>query len=60
MVTLLAGLSREMAHTFPGTVTLYLDANFPFFDGFPLLPHLSHVDGRKRDIAYYYADSMGP
>ena len=25
----------------------YLDANFPFYNGFPLLPHLSHNDGKK-------------
>ena len=29
-----------------GITISYLDANFPFFDGFPLLPHLSHNDGR--------------
>jgi len=33
-----------------------LDANFPFFDGFPILPHLSHNDGNKIDIAFYYGD----
>ncbi|MDG1435070.1 MAG: hypothetical protein P8Q41_13710 [Saprospiraceae bacterium] len=32
----------------------YLDANFPFIDGFPLLPHLSHKDGRKVDLSFYY------
>ncbi|MEO0338163.1 MAG: hypothetical protein AAF242_03020 [Bacteroidota bacterium] len=32
----------------------YLDANFPFMDGFPLLPHLSHDDGRKLDLAFVY------
>lgn len=32
----------------------YLDANFPFLDGFPLLPHLSHNDGRKVDLCFYY------
>ncbi len=34
----------------------YLDANFPFFDGFPLLPHLSHSDGKKIDISFMYLD----
>jgi len=34
----------------------YLDANFPFIDGFPLLPHLSHNDGRKIDLAFYYSE----
>ncbi len=34
----------------------YLDANFPFMDGFPLLPHLSHNDGKKVDISFMYLD----
>lgn len=32
----------------------YLDANFPFINGFPLLPHLSHDDGKKVDISFQY------
>ncbi len=32
----------------------YLDANFPFIDGFPLIPHLSHNDGKKLDLAFRY------
>jgi hypothetical protein len=59
LVPLLAELSGEVDRVLPGTRTLYLDANFPFLNGFPLLPHLSHDDGRKLDIAYYYADSAG-
>lgn len=58
---------RDLANTlaaridaeFPGTTTLALDANFPFLDGFPMLPHLSHADGRKLDIAFYYTDTNG-
>lgn len=34
----------------------YLDASFPFFDGFPLLPHRSHDDGEKIDLAFFYVD----
>ena len=34
----------------------YLDANFPFLNGFPLVPHLSHSDGRKLDVAFFYND----
>lgn len=34
----------------------YLDANFPFLKGFPLLPHLSHNDGKKIDISLMYLD----
>jgi len=44
---------------YPSTVTLLLDGNFPFFDGFPLLPHLSHDDGEKADLAFYYRDEGG-
>ena len=32
----------------------YLDANFPFVNKFPLLPHLSHNDGRKIDLSLIY------
>lgn len=35
---------------------LYLDAQHPFFDGWPLVPHLSHSDGRKLDIALLWKD----
>jgi hypothetical protein len=48
--------AAKMATEFPDTKTLVLDANFPFFDDFPLLPHLSHNDGRKADLAFYYED----
>lgn len=44
---------------FPGTTTLVLDAGFPFVTGFPLLPHLSHDDGQKADLAFYYRDAAG-
>ncbi len=40
--------------TYPRTTLFYLDANFPFIDGFPLLPHKSHDDGEKLDIAFLY------
>lgn len=59
MATIAKGLARHMDDRFPGTVTLTLDANLPFLDGFPLVPHLSHADGRKLDFAFYYADLNG-
>ncbi|MFT5336367.1 MAG: CheY-like chemotaxis protein [Luteibaculaceae bacterium] len=37
----------------------FLDANFPFIDGFPLLPHLSHNDGQKIDISFLYETQQG-
>ena len=46
--------ATQMSLTDPGTVTLALDGGFPFLDGMPLLPHLSHHDGKKLDFAFYY------
>ena len=37
----------------------YLDANFPFIDKFPLLPHLSHNDGKKIDVSLVYENPNG-
>ena len=37
-----------------GIKLVYLDANFPFIDKFPLLPHLSHNDGKKIDLSLVY------
>lgn len=51
--------AEEMDRRHPGTETLVLDANFPFFDGFPLLPHLSHDDGDKVDLAFFYRNETG-
>ena len=42
---------------YPEIKLIYLDANFPFFDGFPLLPHLSHNDGKKIDISFIYENN---
>lgn len=45
----------DVANKMDNSVTLfYLDANFPFLDGFPLLPHRSHDDGGKLDLAFIY------
>ncbi len=48
----------HMQEKFPESKIQYLDACFPFIDGFPLLPHWSHSDGRKIDLAYYYMDAQ--
>jgi len=37
----------------------YLDASFPFINKFPLLPHLSHNDGKKIDISFVYENAHG-
>jgi hypothetical protein len=55
MKALAQTLSEAVNRRFPETLTIALDGNFPFIDGFPLLPHLSHDDGRKLDMAFYYS-----
>jgi hypothetical protein len=52
-------VAEEMNVKYPGTTINYLDGNFPFRDGFPLIPHLSHNDGRKLDLAFCYSDVSG-
>ena len=42
-----------------GIKMVYLDANFPFIDKFPLLPHLSHNDGKKIDVTLIYENNNG-
>lgn len=49
-------MASDLARQYPGLIVAYLDAGFPFFDGFPLPPHLSHYDGRRIDVAYLYKD----
>ncbi|MFT5891554.1 MAG: hypothetical protein ACI9Y7_001659 [Dokdonia sp.] len=55
----LASISDKVSKTYPGIEIHCLDANFPFFDGFPLPPHLSHKDGKKLDISLFYEDDKG-
>lgn len=43
-----------MQMAYPESVITYLDANFPFINGFPMLPHLSHNNGKKLDLAFFY------
>ncbi len=47
-------LAARVAAQHPGTKTRTLDGNFPFFEDFPLLPHLSHDDGGTLDLAFYW------
>lgn len=49
----------EKANSENSNFTLcYLDANFPFFNHFPLIPHLSHNDGKKLDLAFCYWNKL--
>lgn len=50
-------VANKMNKKHPGIVIAYLDANFPYINKFPLLPHLSHNDGKKLDLAFLYIDS---
>ena len=54
---LLKDVSLDLRKENPQLEIHCLDANFPFWDGFPLLPHLSHRDGKKLDISLMYQDS---
>lgn len=62
VLEIVLALGDEIGRRFPGSQVTALEANFPFVDGFPLLPHLSHRDGRKVDLAYFYrkADTSAP
>jgi len=51
----LESIALNLPQSVDGEISItYLDAGFPFIDGFPLLPHLSHDDGRKIDVAFIY------
>jgi hypothetical protein len=58
-LALITELDQVMAKRFPGSGVTILEGSFPFLDGFPLPPHLSHHDGRKVDLAYFYRDASG-
>lgn len=47
-------IGNEFGKQNSGIILVYLDANFPFIDKFPLLPHLSHNDGKKIDVSLIY------
>jgi hypothetical protein len=59
MQKVLTSISLKIKKESPSLKVIYLDANFPFFDGFPLLPHLSHNDGKKIDISFIYQTRKG-
>lgn len=55
----LEAISKSLEEKHKGVKLVYLDANFPFIDGFPLLPHLSHNDGKKVDLCFIYSTPDG-
>lgn len=58
-------VAAKIGEKHPGFQLNYFDANFPFRlgigpfreKGFPLLPHISHSDGRKLDMGLVYRDA---
>jgi hypothetical protein len=48
---------QNLNEKYPGAAIKYMDANFPFINNYPLLPHISHHDGKKLDIAFCYTDN---
>ncbi|MGR3540360.1 MAG: hypothetical protein ACU0BS_02890 [Hasllibacter sp.] len=50
-------LAAALDARFPGTVTETLDAGFPL--PMPMIPHLSHGDGRQLDLALWWRDAEG-
>jgi hypothetical protein len=56
---MLSALAKAMNRVSPGTTVAYLDAGFPFLDGFPMFPHVLHDDGRSVDLAFFYTNSRG-
>lgn len=54
VASLLDTMAGDLVRSLPNTRVRYLDAGFPFGWGMPMLPHLSHGDGRKVDLAFFY------
>lgn len=49
-------IAQDFQKQYPGIKMVYTDANFPFIDGFPLLPHRYHLDGKKIDFDFVYQE----
>lgn len=60
MNAVLTDVANLFAERHPDIKVVYYDACFPFFDRFPLLPHLSHKDGKKVDLALIYKKDGNP
>ena len=56
LLSSLEQISIELKKENPNIKIGYLDACFPLYNGFPLFPHLSHNDGQKIDLAFYYKE----
>ena len=52
-------ISTNLKSRNPKVKIRFLDAGFPFSNKFPMLPHLSHNDGRKLDLSLVYENASG-
>lgn len=52
-------IAKQFNNKYPNLRLIHLDANFPFFNHFPLIPHLSHHDGKKIDLSFVYQSEEG-
>jgi hypothetical protein len=52
MQSVLNDISIKVSKELSDISLIYLEANFPFFDGFPSLPHLSYNDEKNRHFIY--------
>ncbi len=50
-------VAEQMQEKFPGAAIWFMDANFPFIDGYPLHPHLTHDIGKSIDITFYWKNA---
>ena len=55
--TLVLDATEKMRQKYPGSVVAYMDANHPFYNGYPLIPHISNSDGKKLDIAFFWKNA---
>lgn len=53
--TLIKSSFEKFIDLHPNSTISYLDACFPI-GNIPLIPHLSHKDGKKLDLAFFYLD----
>ena len=51
--------AERVARDHPGTVVRYLDGGFPLGVGMPMVPHLTHGDGRRLDLALLWQHADG-
>lgn len=50
-------VAEQLQEKFPGSAIWFMDANFPFIDGYPLHPHLTHDIGKSIDLTFYWTNT---